>query len=197
MSSKTVTRVQARLAQALSVAVVLVTVALATAGCASPSTTPSTHASSVNRSAANLDSRLCVTNSSGSTVQVKWSHADTADPLSNNLLPAQATTCASGDNEGAFALSARVRWNDKLSQLFSAYHPTIGTAEVVIDADRQSAMGATRCQHTFSYYGVKFCSDPFDEGTSKTYVAYNFHESIMTRITDSADHAEFTLTLIK
>ena len=48
-----------------------------------------------------------------------------------------------------------------------------------------------------SYFGVKFCGDAFDEGTSKTYVAYDFHQSVLTRITDSADHVEFTLDLLK
>ena len=197
MSPKTGARGHSRLAQAASVVVALFTVAFATAGCSSTSTSPDAAESGVNRSAANLDSRLCVTNSSSSTVQVTWTYADVADALPNNLLTAQATTCASGDNEGAFALSARVRWNDKLSQLFSVYHPTLGSAEVVIDGDRQSATTATRCQHTVSYFGVKFCGDAFDEGTSKTYVAYDFHQSVLKRITDSADHVEFTLDLLK
>jgi hypothetical protein len=149
------------------------------------------------RSALTLDQRLCVTNDTGMTVKLTWSYTDTIEPLPNNLLMAGSTNCATGSNAGKYGLNVRVRWNDRLSQLFTVYNQTFGAPKVVVDSDQQTAMDVTRCGQVFGWYGVNYCSETFDENHSEVYGAYNYHESRLTRTADSGNYKEFTLELLK
>ena len=173
----------------------LTAVSLTTAGCGLQPPGESAKDNSVSRQALGRDERLCVTNNTGMTVKMVWSYADTQDPLVNDLLPAGSKNCATGSNTGAYGLSARVRWNDRLSQLFTVYNPLVGTPQVVVDSDKQSAMDVTRCAQVYGWAGVNYCSESFDINQSQTYGAYNWHQSVLTRIADSADFKEFTLSL--
>ncbi|CAB4909946.1 unannotated protein [freshwater metagenome] len=170
-------------------AVILIAVSLAT--------TDATLGTPIARSALIRGERLCVTNNTGMTVQLTWSYTDTVDALPSGLLTAGATNCATGSNAGAYGLTVRVKWNDKLSQLFTVYNQTISSPQVVVDSDMQSAMDVTRCAQVFGWYGVNYCTETYDVNTSKTYTAYSWHESVLTRIADSADNKEFTLSLLK
>jgi len=88
-----------------------------------------------------------------------------------------------------------VRWNDRLSQLFTVYNPSVGTPQVVVDSDQQSAMDVTRCGQVYGWTGVNYCSQSLEVNQSNTYRAYGWHESVLSRIGDSANYKEFTLSL--
>jgi len=178
-----------------AVGALLATVSLITAGCALQPSGQSATDNSVSREALGRDERLCVTNNTGMTVKILWSYEDTKEPLANDLLTAGATNCAAGSNTGAFGLTVRVRWNDRLSQLFTVYNPSVGTPQVVVDSDKQSAMDVTRCGQVYGWTGVNYCSQSFEVNQSNTYGAYGWHESVLTRIGDSANYKEFTLSL--
>ena len=182
----------------VTVVLVLVGAMSATVSACVNSPTPVTPDSqATERSALTLDERLCVTNNTGFTVQLTWSYADTVDSLSNNRLVAGATNCATGSNAGKYGLSVRVRWDDRLSQLFTVYNQTFSAPQVVVDSDQQTAMDVTRCGQVFGWYGVNYCSESFDENRSKVYSAYSYHQSRLTRIADSGNYKEFTLELLK
>jgi hypothetical protein len=53
----------------------------------------------------------------------------------------------------------------------------------------------TRCAQVYGWTGVNYCSQAFEINQSNTYGAYGWHESVIKRIADSADHKEFTLSL--
>ncbi len=177
------------------VGALLTTVSLITAGCGLQPSAQSATDNSVSREALGRDERLCVTNNTGMTVKIVWSYEDSQDALVNDLLTAGATNCATGSNTGAYGLTVRVRWNDRLSQLFTVYNPSVGTPQVVIDSDKQSAMDVTRCGQVYGWTGVNYCSQSFEVNQSNTYGAYGWHESVLTRIGDSANYKEFTLSL--
>lgn len=177
------------------VAACVIAASLTTAGCGLQPSTESANRDSTSRSALARGERLCVTNNTGLTVLLKWFFEDSKDPLIDDRLRAGVTNCANGSNTGAYGLSARVRWNDRLSQLFTVYNPLVGPPAVIVDSDKQTAMDVTRCAQVYGWTGVDYCSESFVVNQSKTYGAYGWHESTLTRIDDSADFKEFTLSL--
>ena len=144
-----------------------------------------------------LSQRLCVSNGTGLPVQLSWSYTDTVEALADNVLAPGATNCATGSDRGRYGLTVRVKWTDRLSQLFTVFNQTLSPPQVVVDSDKQTAMDVTRCAQVFGYFGVNYCTESYNVGQSQRYRAYDWHESVVTRIDDSQNFKEFTLSLEK
>lgn len=173
------------------------------AGCTSPNTEPEVSASSDQKQAGVLGVQMCVVNQTGAVAKVQWLTADNKEILPKDILRAGQRTCASGWRTSLAEddVTVKITWPDRLAQVYTAWNASIGRPQVRVDASKQSAADACGIEMTGpedADIGIAVvCSDGFDVNEKRLYEAYNYHETFLQRVNDSAANKEFVMTLTK
>lgn len=181
----------------------LVSVSLCLSACATTSSTSSASETPAERSAGVKGVRICVTNSTGEIAKIEWLTSKERDPLDKNILRPGKTTCAEGYQTSLLEddVTVKVTWPDRLAQVFTAWNQFVGTPQVRVDASKQSAADACGFEMSGPMdQDIGFavvCSDGYKENESRMYTAYNYHETVLQRVGDSANNKEFVMTLKK
>jgi hypothetical protein len=182
-----------------SALVVLATCLAALAGCSIEGSAPTNTATLVERDAGVLGVRLCVTNKTEEIAKIEWLTFDQSDPLDKNILRVGQTTCAAGWQASLLEndVTLKVTWPDRLAQVFTAWNLFAGEPQVRADAAKQSAANACGIDNGEDVGFSVVCSDGYSVNESRRYPAYNFHDTTLERIADSAEDKEFAMTLVK
>jgi hypothetical protein len=182
-----------------SALVVVATCLAALAGCSVGGTAPTNTATVAQREAGVLGVRICVTNKTPEVAKIEWLTFDQSDPLDKNILRAGHTTCAAGWQSSLREddVTVKVTWPDRLAQVFTAWNQSLGEPQVRADAAKQSAANACGIDNGEELGFSVVCSDGYSVNESRSYPAYDFHNTILQRVDDSAEDKEFVMTLEK
>ena len=192
-------KIMIRLVRATSTLLVLGTCVAVLAGCSVGGAAPTSTASVAPREAGVLGVRICVTNKTEEIAKIEWLTSDQADPLDKNILRVGQTTCAAGwqislvEND----VTLKVTWPDRLAQVFTAWNQFTGEPQVRADAAKQTAANACGLGSDEALGFSVVCSDGYAVDESRTYPAYDYHDTILQRVADSGGNKEFTMTLVK
>lgn len=94
-------------------------------------------------------------------------------------------------------MTLKVTWPDRLAQVFTAWNQFAGEPQVRADAAKQSAAEACGLGNDEGLGFSIVCSDGYSVNESRSYPAYNYHDTTLERIADSAEDKEFVMTLVK
>jgi hypothetical protein len=182
-----------------SALVVVATFLAALAGCSAAGSAPTNTATLVERDAGVLGVRLCVTNKTEEIAKIEWLTFDQSDPLDKNILRVGQTTCAAGWQASLLEndVTLKVTWPDRLAQVFTAWNQFAGEPQVRADAAKQSAANACGIDNGEDVGFSVVCSDGYSVNESRRYPAYDYHDTTLERIADSAEDKEFAMTLVK
>jgi hypothetical protein len=182
-----------------SALVVLATCLAALAGCSVAGSAPTNTPTLVERDAGVLGVRICVTNNTEEIAKIEWLTFDQSDPLDKNILRIGQTTCAAGWQTSLREddVTVKVTWPDRLAQVFTAWNQSLGEPQVRADAAKQSAAEACGLGTDEGLGFSVVCSDGYSVNESRRYPAYNYHDTTLERIADSAENKEFVMTLVK
>jgi hypothetical protein len=131
--------------------------------------------------------------------KIEWRRYGRADKLDKSILRVGATTCAEGWESSLLEndVTVKVTWPDRLSQVFTAWNQSVGGPQVRVDASKQAATEACGFEFNGEFDILVPCSDGYGVNESRSYLAYDYHESILKRIADSRNNKEFVMTLVK
>lgn len=169
------------------------------AGCSAGAPDPTNTSTVAQRESGVLGVRMCVTNTTTEVARIEWRTSDRADPLDKNLLRVGKTTCAEGWRTSVLEndVTVKVTWPDRLAQVFTAWNQSLGEPQVRVDASKESAAEACGFEVNGKFDVIILCSDGYAVNDSRSYPAYDYHETIVKRIADSAQNKEFVMTLVK
>lgn len=178
---------------AVSTCVALIT------GCSAGAPDPAGTATVAERESGVLGVRMCVTNKTTEVAKVEWLTSDRAEVLDKNLLRVGKTACAEGWRSSLLENDVRVKvtWPDRLAQEFTAWNQVAGEPQVRVDASKESAAEACGFEVDGMFDVLIACSDGYAVNDSRAYRAYDYHETIVKRVADSAQNKEFVMTLVK
>ena len=188
-----------RLLKPASTLVVLATCLAALTGCSVGGSAPTNTTTVAQRDAGVLGVRICVTNKTKEVAKIEWLTFDQSDPLDKNILRTGQTTCAAGWQTSLREddVTVKVTWPDRLAQVFTAWNQSLGEPQVRADAAKQSAANACGIDNGEDVGFSVVCSDGYSVNDSRSYPAYDFHNTILQRVADSAEDKEFVMTLEK